>query len=68
MNNWKKTWDKKQAKRDILTRGTPKEVFMELKRSNGFDVFDNAVSYQAFYDQCQEVLCKLGGNLKSQPV
>lgn len=61
MNNWKKIWDRKQAKQDILLKGIPQDVFMELKRSNGFDVVDNAVSYQAFYGQCQDVLQSLQG-------
>ncbi len=36
-----------------------REIFMELKKSNGFDVIDDAVSYQAFYGQCQEILRSL---------
>lgn len=59
MSNWKKIWDKKQANPDILLHGTQREIFMELKKSNGFDVIDDAVSYQAFYGQCQEILRSL---------
>lgn len=59
MSNWKGIWNKKQANPEILLHGTQRDIFMELKKSNGFDVIDDAVSYQAFYGQCQEILQRL---------
>ena len=48
---WKDIWDKKEADFGGIDRDNVKEVFLELKRSNGFDVVDGAFTYESFLQQ-----------------
>lgn len=54
MNNWKKVWDKKTTKDDIILNGDKETVLLELKRCNGFDIVEG-MSYSAFYGQYEEI-------------
>ena len=38
MNNWKKIWEKREIKYDMIGVADKNELFAELKRCNGFDV------------------------------
>lgn len=37
-NNWKHLWSNRSADEAILRGGDPEKIFMELKRSSGYDV------------------------------
>ena len=61
---WKDIWDKKEADFGGIDRDNVKEVFLELKRSNGFDVVDGAFTYESFlqqYAHTKEMLRISGG-------
>ena len=47
MNEWKSVWSKRSADMDILKKEDEKKVFLELKRSNGFDVQEEGPAYEA---------------------
>ena len=49
-NNWKQLWSDRSADEAILRSGDPETIFMELKRSSGFDVVKDQLSYQSFLD------------------
>lgn len=51
MNNWKEIWDKRSADSGILHSDDEKKIFLELKRSNGFDVLHDGLTYDALYAQ-----------------
>ncbi|MBR1765130.1 MAG: class I SAM-dependent methyltransferase [Ruminococcus sp.] len=38
MNNWKKIWEKRELRAEVLDKADKNELFAELKRCNGFDV------------------------------
>lgn len=50
-NNWKAIWSGRSADENILRSGDPRKIFMELKRSNGFDVVKNGIHYESFLEQ-----------------
>lgn len=54
-NNWKQLWSERSAQETVLRQGTPEEIFMELKRTNGFDVVKGGISYESFLKQHQQM-------------
>ncbi len=50
-NNWKHIWSNRTADESILQSNDPEKVFMELKRSNGFDIVKDKISYASFLEQ-----------------
>lgn len=55
MNNWQQIWQKKNADEEILRHGTYKEIVLELKRSNGFDITAEGLSFAAIQQQCSTI-------------
>lgn len=51
MNEWKKIWQNRRSENALILSGDKKTVFLELKRSNGFDVMKDKISYEALYEQ-----------------
>lgn len=37
-NKWKTIWGKRVADMDLLEKGDTREIFLELKRCDGYDV------------------------------
>lgn len=81
-NNWKEIWSKRTGEEglDIETlKQNPREMFLYMKKLNGFDIVEDGISYEAFMDQhkslterlclkkpCESVFeigCGSGGNL-----
>lgn len=62
-NNWKRLWSGRSADKDILQHGSPEEIFMELKRSSGFDVVKGGIEYASFLEQHRELVEKLSDRL-----
>lgn len=54
-NNWKHIWSGRTADQAILQGGSPEQVFMELKRADGFDVVEGGISYASFLEQYHEM-------------
>lgn len=48
-NEWKNLWSNRSADQNILQNGDKKQIFLELKRSNGYDVMGE-LSYEAFIE------------------
>lgn len=60
-NNWKRLWSDRSADEAALHSSDPEKIFMELKRSSGFDVVKDKLSYQSFldwYSDIKEKLCR----------
>ena len=60
-NNWKRLWSNRSADEEILRGGDPETIFIELKRSSGYDVVKDQLSYQSFldwYSGIKEKLCR----------
>ena len=49
-NNWKRLWSNRSADEAVLHSGDSETIFMELKRSSGYDVVKDQLSYQSFLD------------------
>lgn len=64
MNDWKRVWNNRSLKEKILHTADPKEIFLELKRSNGFDVVGDGISYEAYVSQYNETKGKLSRDHK----
>lgn len=54
-NNWKALWGGRSAEQVVLRGGDPRKIFMELKRSDGFDVVDGGISYETFLEQYRQM-------------
>ena len=49
-NKWKAIWNRRKPTADALV-GSWQEVFLELKRLNGYDVMGDGISLEAFLDE-----------------
>lgn len=61
-SEWKNLWNKRSGELDKIEKGDFRKIFLELKRSNGFDVVDE-LTYDALYEQYIETkqnLCPAG--------
>lgn len=54
-NNWKGLWGNRSADKATLRDGDVRQIFLELKRSNGFDVVEGGIPYKSFLAQYQEM-------------
>lgn len=54
-NNWHEVWSRHDADRTILQSHNKSDIFLELKRSNGFDVIGDGLSEEALQAQYQEM-------------
>lgn len=66
-NNWKEVWSKRSADKGILSGRDEKKVFLELKRSNGFDVVeDGGPEYEAWLRQYRQIKHELAFDKDSE--
>lgn len=61
-NEWKTIWGKRTVDEKILKTEDKKQIFLELKRSNGFDVLEDGLTYEALEEQKNEMEKWLSGN------
>lgn len=64
-NDWKRIWDKRIINNRVLKEGTTLDVFVELKRSNGFDTQGGNISANELirqYETTKQMLFRDGGN------
>lgn len=54
-NGWKAVWNRRQRTEDALT-GDWQDVFLELKRLNGFDVVDGGIPLRSFLMQGRRIV------------
>lgn len=50
-SKWHEVWEHRTENREILGSKDSKEIFMELKRINGWDSTGSMLEYDQFYDQ-----------------
>lgn len=55
MNNWKEIWNKRSADKGILSSGDEEKLIMELKRSDGFDLYANGPGYGAWIREHEQI-------------
>lgn len=66
-NAWKELWGKRSANIEKYM-GSEKELFLELKRGNGFDVVGEGLTYEAFLGQYKQIRKGLFPNLTHDAV
>ena len=65
-NEWKTIWGKRTADEKILKTEDKKQIFLELKRSNGFDVVEDGLTYESFEEQKNNMVNWLSGKGKQK--
>lgn len=54
-NKWKSVWEKRAADFDILRGNDAKNIMIELKRCNGFDVVGDGLTYESILEQYKSI-------------
>lgn len=62
MNNWLKIWQKREAHLNDVSMDNEKDVFLELKRIDGFDVVGEGISYESLIKQHQDIFNRLSSH------
>lgn len=62
-NNWKALWGSRAAEKSILQGGDSQKIFLELKRSNGFDIVAGGIPYETFLTQYRQMKERLSRRL-----
>lgn len=55
MNDWKNIWQKRSVDSNILLHADKEAIFWELKRSSGFDITGNGLTYEALLEQYRRI-------------
>lgn len=61
-NKWKEIWEKSKVDEKKLNLGE-KDVFLELKRCDGFDVVGGGLTYEALIKQYQDINNKINNHV-----
>ena len=61
-NNWKNIWEKRDDRLSHINLSDTKEVFLELKRLDGYDIADGGIPYDDLLKQYQLTFKHLGIN------
>lgn len=56
--------ENRRVNEQILKEGNEEQIFLELKRCNGFDVLEDGMTYEAFLEQKREIVRMLSNNKK----
>ena len=74
MNDWKSVWNRRSVDASALQSPDSREIFLELKRANGFDIMGNpnasasqstvCPGWEGFYEQFLQTNYELGANAK----
>lgn len=59
MSRWQEIWNKRNVQLAGIDRADTREMFMELKRINGYDVVAGGISYEALVKQYEETKAAL---------
>lgn len=65
-NEWKTIWGKRTADEKILKTEDKKQIFLELKRCNGFDVVEDGLTYELFEEQKNDMENWISGKAKQK--
>ena len=61
-NNWIDIWNKREDLLNKIDCNDKKQIFLELKRIDGFDVINNSITYNGFLNQYEGTKRELGLN------
>lgn len=61
-NNWKSLWKYRLVNQKILQSGNMRNIFLELKKCNGFDVVGDGLTYEALLDQYVQIKTNISSN------
>ncbi len=64
-SKWHEVWEQRTENKTILESKNPREIFMELKRINGWDSTGSMLEYDQFYDQYIQTKNELEFNPRS---
>lgn len=59
-NDWKWIWDNRQVDMNCVDNKSVREVFLELKKCNGFDIVGDGLTYEALCEQYEFTKNQLG--------
>lgn len=65
-NEWKTILGKRRADEKILKIEDKKQIFLELKRCNGFDVVEDGLTCESFEEQKNNMENWLSGKAKQK--
>ena len=65
-SKWHEVWEQRTENKTILESKNPREIFMELKRINGWDSTGSMLEYDQFYDQYIQTKNELEFNPRSK--
>lgn len=58
-DEWKNLWKKRTVSMEELSNMDEKKLFLELKRSNGFDVYNGKMTYESYIKQYEDMKAEL---------
>ena len=58
-NNWEGLWAGRSVDGAVLHSGDARQIFLELKRSNGFDVVEGGIPYESLLNQYRQMKQRL---------
>ena len=62
-SKWKELWQNRTVENiEEIKKGSFEEIFLNLKRINGFDILDGGITYQEFYKQYIDTKVNLESN------
>lgn len=65
MDKWKSIWENRTINSELLKSENSKNIFLELKKCNGFDVIGDGLTYDSLYNQYLQIKRELSLNLKT---
>ena len=65
---WKDIWENRKDKFAYINLNDSKELFLELKRIDGFDLYEGGISYESLIEQHQLIMDKLSKYSKPRTV
>lgn len=62
-NNWQTIWNKRNTQINNFDMLSDKQIILELKRLNGYDVTESKITYEAFIEEFDNIIKYLNLNL-----
>lgn len=66
-NRWKEIWENRNLNDNIISSNNIKDIFLESKRCNGFDVVNEGLTYEALFEQYKYIKRNLFDNCDNTP-
>lgn len=63
-NNWQTIWNKRNTQINNFDMLSDKQIILELKRLNGYDVTESKITYESFIEEFDNIIKYLNLNLK----